>query len=235
MTAPGDGVSVGGADGADGRAVGLGLREHHRRMLVGESAILPEIVAERGYYTCEKKVDLRGRGYRSPEISVPGLMIPIHNVFGEVAWHQYRPDRPRLRDGKLAKYEMPPGVGMVLDVHPRCLADLADPRAPLLVTEGVRKGDSAVSRGICTVTLLGVWNWRGSNERGGKTALADWEQVALNGRKVYLCFDSDVMQKLPVYRALARLWDMLRSRGADTRVIYLDADADGDDEAGEGV
>ena len=35
-----------------------------------------------------------------------------------------------------------------------------------------------------------------ANEHGGKTALPDWEQVALNdGRDVYAVFDSDVMTK----------------------------------------
>jgi hypothetical protein len=34
--------------------------------------------------------------------------------------------------------------------------------------------------------LSGVWNWRGTNEAGGKVALPEWESVALNGRKVYV-------------------------------------------------
>ena len=64
-----------------------------------------------------------------------------------------------------------------------------------VVTEGVRKVDAIVSKGMTAIALLGVWNWRGTNQQGGKTALADWEAVALNGRPVYLCFDSDVMTK----------------------------------------
>jgi hypothetical protein len=57
-----------------------------------------------------------------------------------------------------------------------------------------------------------VWNWRGTNEHGGKTALPEWEYVALNDRDVYIVFDSDVMLKPQVYDALARLKPFLESR-----------------------
>lgn len=110
---------------------------------------------------------------------------------------------------------------MVLDVHPRVRPMLVDPGVPLLLTEGSKKVDAAVSNGMCALGVIGVWTWRGRNDAGGKAALPDWESVALNGRKVYLCFDSDVMEKVSVYRALARLREMLISRGANVHVIYL--------------
>src|SRR5262249_49382406 len=77
------------------------------------------------------------------------------------------------------------------------------------------------SQGLLCVALLGVWNWRGSNEAGGKTALPDWEAIALNGRKVYISFDSDVSEKPEVHAALARLKTFLESRKAEALVIYL--------------
>jgi hypothetical protein len=78
-----------------------------------------------------------------------------------------------------------------------------------------------VSQGLCTISLLGVWSWRGSNEHGGKTALSDWESIALNERQVYLAFDSDVMTKPSVHLALSRLKAFLESRHAKVKVIYL--------------
>jgi len=45
-------------------------------------------------------------------------------------------------------------------------AHLGDPTIPLLITEGIRKADAAVSAGLCAVDILGVWNWRGRNEAG---------------------------------------------------------------------
>ena len=46
---------------------------------------------------------------------------------------------------------------------------------------------------MCCIDLLGVWSWRGTNSDGGIAALPDWDYIALNGREVYIVFDSDVM------------------------------------------
>jgi hypothetical protein len=148
-------------------------------------------------------------------------LIPIHGVTGELTSYQHRPDHPRIVDGKPLKYEIPRGSRMVLDVPPPARPWLGDPLRPLFITEGSRKADSAVSRGLCCLALLGVWSWRGTNEHGGATALADWELVALKGRVVYLVFDSDVTIKPTVFAALDRLKAFLESRGALVRVVYL--------------
>jgi hypothetical protein len=110
---------------------------------------------------------------------------------------------------------------MALDVHPFCRESLADPGVPLFATEGVKKGDALVSRDLCAIALIGVWNWRGTNEHGGKTALPEWDYIALIGSKVYIVFDSDVMEKREVYAALSRLKALLEHRGASVRLIYL--------------
>jgi len=52
-------------------------------------------------------------------------------------------------------------------------------------------------------------------------ALADWEYVALNGRQVYVCYDSDVMLKPEVHKAMSRLAQLLEQRGAHVAFIYL--------------
>ncbi len=85
---------------------------------------------------------------------------------------------------------------MCVDVHPRIRKSLGAPRVPLFNTEGIRKADSAISQELYCIALLGVWNFRGSNQYGGKTILPDWEYIALNDRKVYIVFDSDVMENL---------------------------------------
>ena len=108
--------------------------------------------------------------------------------------------------------ETPAGTKMVLDVHPSVRPMLGDSSVPLWITEGVKKADALVSRGCTAIALLGVWNWRGTNSHGGKVALADWESIALNNRKILICFDSDVMTKSEVYRALIRLSTFLERR-----------------------
>ncbi len=57
--------------------------------------------------------------------------------------------------------------------------------------------------------------------------MPDWEAVALNGRQIYVIFDSDVMLKHQVHAALARFKPFLESRGARVLLIYLPVDPSG--------
>lgn len=223
---------AGGGEGAAQRPYtaadyGDGLKYGHGQMLP-DSAIAPEVARERGYKTVESKAELATLGFKAWQRRVPALLVPVHGVSGEVVNYQIRPDRPRIgKNGKAIKYETVADSSMAIDVPPRVRDKLGNPDVPLFITEGARKADSAVSQGLCCIALLGVWNWRGTNAHGGKAALPDWETVALNGRTVYLSFDSDVMEKPAVYHALARLKGFLESRGAKVRVVYLDGGEDG--------
>ncbi|MGE5619061.1 MAG: phage/plasmid primase, P4 family [Sphingomonadaceae bacterium] len=197
----------------------------HHAQLIGASAISPGVATARGYRSVTRKAELKRLGFGDVQLHVPGLLIPIWGVDGQIGSYQLRPDQPRVRqhDGKVRtiKYETIQGSRMMLDVPPPARPWLGDPKRPLFITEGVRKADAAVSKGLCCVDILGVWNWRGTNEDGGKTALPDWESIALNGRQVYLAFDSDVTTKPDVAAALRRLRSFLGSRGARVRIIYL--------------
>ena len=68
---------------------------------------------------------------------------------------------------------------------------------------------------------MGVYGFRGTNELGGKTLLTDFESVALNDRRLFLAFDSDVMTKFEVYRALERFSALLKRRDARVSVVYF--------------
>ena len=162
-----------------GDLVLLSQHEH----LLRDSAITDEVARARGYRSVALKAELGRLDFGRAQRQVPGLLIPVHSVFGEVPHHQYRPDTPREKRGRPVKYETPFKTRMVLDVHPANREGLGDPAIPLWITEGIRKGDAATTAGLCAIALQGVWNWRGSNDKGGKTALADWEMVALKGRE----------------------------------------------------
>lgn len=197
------------------------LCDAHRRSILSESAISPEVADSRGYWTATTKRDLQDLGFGEKQRSVPALVIPLWTVDGEIGTYQVRPDVPRILDGKSVKYETPAKTGMRLDVHPFARPRLSDPSVPLIVTEGIKKGDSAVSRGLTAVALLGVWNTRGRNELGGVVELSDWDRIALNDRLVYVAFDSDVMAKAGVRKALDRLANMLDRRGAKVRFVIF--------------
>jgi Domain of unknown function (DUF3854) len=195
--------------------------------LIEASAISSDIARARGYRSVIEPGELRALGFRPAQARTPALLVPIYGPRGvEPVLYQTRPDEPRKRDGKPVKYETPANAGMRLDVPPTIRARIGDPREALWITEGVRKADAAVSAGACCVAVIGVWNWRGRNDAGGKTALADWEDIALNGRTVLLAFDSDAMEKKQVHGALGRLKSFLTRRGAHVLIAYLPAGAD---------
>jgi hypothetical protein len=199
--------------------------------LIRASAIAPEVAVERGYRSITDPAELRALGFADYQCRTPGLLVPIWDVTGQNRRYQFRPDEPRCNEsGKTLKYETAAGSRLALDVLPRVLPLLGNPAHPLWITEGARKVDAAVSQGLCCIGVMGVWGWRGTNEHGGKTALPDWEVIALNGREVILAFDSDVMTKASVRGALERLSAFLFARDARVRFailpeeVYLDED-----------
>lgn len=211
--------------GSNTNAKYLHLTPEHVAMLVA-SRISPEVAKARGYRSISTKAELKRLGYADTQLIVPTLFIPIWDVHGEMSLHHARPNEPRMRDGKPVKYEFPAGKHMVIDVHPSIRDKVRNPTIPLFITEGAKKADAAISQGLCCTAIIGVWNWRGSNEYGGKTALPDWDSIALKDkhdkpRQVYIAYDSDVMLKRPVYQGMSRLAALLKSRGANVAFIYL--------------
>ena len=197
------------------------LSEQHRHMLEVESVIAPEIAAERGYR------NVRSRAELPPEFKLyqrrPGLLVPMYSPDGTTVVYQLRPDRPR-KGGP--KYETPGGISPVVDVHPRMLEEARSGDGPLLITEGAKTGDAATSRGIPTVVLPGVWMWCVPKVKPYRLKPC-FDHVRLEGREVFVAFDSDCMSKAGVQDALAALVAALRERGAVAKVIYLPDAPDG--------
>jgi hypothetical protein len=196
------------------------LFPQHAQMLAA-SGITPEHAHARRYMSVDTKARLEQIGVTSAGRRVPGLLIPQLRLDGSVWGYQYRPDSPRERDGKPVKYETPTGQRNGIDVPPGVAGMLADPGVPLWVTEGVKKADAASLAGLACVALPGVWSWRGGNDKGGKTAVPDWHDIALNGRRVVLAFDSDVTRKPAVSKALRALADYLASKAAAVEYAHL--------------
>jgi len=207
---------------------GARLFPHHAAMLAA-SGITPEHAAARGYVTVDTKKRLDDLGVTRAGRNVPGLLVPSLRPDGSTWGYQYRPDSPRLRDGKPVKYETPVGQRNGIDVPPGVGPMLGDPAVPLWITEGAKKADAAALARLCCVALPGVWSWRGRNERGGKAAVPDWHDIALDGRRVVLAFDGDVSRKASVRRALEELAGYLSSKGAAVEYLHL---PDTDDKTG---
>src|SRR6185369_15169732 len=103
----------------------------------------------------------------------------------------------------------------------------ADPALEGYITEGQKKADALASRGLCALALLGVSMIKAKNDFGAPVLLADFDLIAWKGRRVFIVFDSDVMFKKPVQRALERLSAHLTRMGAIVSPIYLPDAADG--------
>jgi len=214
------------------------LSAEHRREIIDGSAIDPEVARERGYVTVARpnaalrdaygrdtREQLKAMGFPSwavrEDYYYPGLLIPQYTPSGRQYAGQFKPFRAVTgRDGKKQRYASAKGQAR-LDVHPRwstgggIIPPIKDASERLWITEGVKKADALTSRGCVTVALAGVYNWR--NTHG---TLGDWEDVALKGREVVVCFDADAMAKPAVAQAMARLGKWLRHKGA-AKVWYL--------------
>jgi putative DNA primase/helicase len=173
----------------------------------------------------------------------PGLLLPIWTPGGKKIPGQWKPWRAVPSPdgkGKRIRYASARG-GVRLDVHPRWSRDpdpdgremrlpaIQDVDVPLWITEGLKKADALTSRGICTVALSGVYNWRNTH-----ATLGDWEDVRLKGREVTICFDADAITKPAVQKAMARLGKWLKFKGA-SKVWYLVVPPGVNDQAVKGV
>jgi len=208
-----------------------GLSEAHSRQLFEESGISCEVVAERGVRSVSG-----GRGqlpsvysWRQKRRGV-GIEFTIHRPNGETSTI-FRPDQPDPENPG-CKYLQPPksrgGPGNVLDVHPSNRRLIPDTSVSALFTEGVKKGDSITSAArregieILPVAISGVWNFLSEGE-----PISDMYDVPVDGRRILICFDSDMLRNPNVQEAAERLAEHLRRRGAEVWIVYLPDQPDG--------
>ena len=96
----------------------------------------------------------------------------------------------------------------------------------LIITEGEKKTDCLVFNGLATIGLAGVWSW--TDGRVDKyQLLPELETIGWKGRNVFMAFDSDVVTKDPVKKALKALSSVLTEKGANVRVVTLPHDLNG--------
>jgi len=195
---------------------------NHYLHLNDGSGLSSEVVKERGYRSLLGKSELEKIGFTPAQQRAPGILIPLWSVDGKEAGFQFRPDHPRMSGrGKPVKYESPAGSSNRLDCPPRCQKTIGNPQVPLWITEGSKKADALASKGACAISVTGVWGFKGKNQFGGITFLTDWDYVALKNRTVYLAFDSDIVTKEPVRKALEHIGEHLKRKGATVQIIQL--------------
>jgi hypothetical protein len=179
------------------------------------SAITPAVAKERGYESVTTIRGVKQYGFAGSQCLVPGLLVPTYTFTNERDGYQFKPDQPRVRDGKTVKYEHPAKSACGLDIPPRALRWVLDRSQPLYFTEGVKKGDAGASHELAIVDFAGVWNWR------TEEALRALREIPLKGRTCYLAWDSDWVRKPDVKRALQAFAASLRSHHHVAEVYAL--------------
>ena len=210
-------------EGGETRWENLPLDPQHVDKLKS-SGISPLTAGLRGYETVYDPRRLADLGFAKALCGfrhVPGLLIPLLRKDGSTWGYQYRPDSPRAdARGKPVKYDTPVRQSNGLDIPPWYAGGIDDPKVEKFITEGSLKADALAEQGICAIALSGVWNWKGRNPLGGKTALPDWHEVAIEGSHFVIAYDSDVMAKSSVRAALVEIANFLHFRKAG-RIRYV--------------
>ncbi|MBD2047269.1 DUF3854 domain-containing protein [Coleofasciculus sp. FACHB-64] len=145
----------------------------------------------------------------------PRTGLPMGTMHG-----QFKPDKPvDFGDGKKpAKYLSSKAQhdALCLDTGDKSYwpGIIADVTKPILITEGGKKAGSGLTHDYPTISLLGVD--MGLHE--GKL-VSNLEPFAQLGRLVYFCFDSDIVCKSGVQKAVARLGKVLKKHGCIVWVV----------------
>jgi putative DNA primase/helicase len=106
-------------------------------------------------------------------------------------------------------------------------------RIDLWETEGEKKGDCACLNGLATIAFAGVDAWvdRCDRETGKELVqpriLPELSVINWHHRKVYQCFDSDIIEKIPVQLALLKRAVALQEVGAFPFLVLLPNEIDG--------
>lgn len=122
---------------------------------------------------------------------------------------------------KTCKYSQAPGTTPRPFFSKACKwEEVEAERKPLIITEGEMKANKACQLDFPTIALGGVDSFSMLNERH-VSFLPELESVDWLARHVYVCYDSDIMEKEQVARAMVRLSQCLVDRGAVVYAVYL--------------
>jgi hypothetical protein len=193
----------------------VNLSDAHQKMLFGDSGIDPGVAQERGTFTAGRGKDVpQGHGWLPKK---PGIVFPVHTLDGGT-FYRLRLNNP----GRLSRYMQPKGHPNRLDVHPRQHERIKWAGGMRYVTEGEKKVDAGVSRGLLMVGLSGVWNGQKDNE-----LIPDWYLLPLEGERYSITFDSDIAFNPNVQMAADRQARLLREQGVEVFITLLPPAPDG--------
>jgi hypothetical protein len=148
-------------------------------------------------------------------------------------WGCFKPDRPKLNQGKALKYETPPNCragifaldvqGKALEKFPECPKDknfwewvIENTRLPIVITEGAKKAGSVLSQGVAAIALSGIYNFADDG-----LLKPEIKKLIGPGREFIIAFDQDKRWHVRnnVTAALKKLAEQLQDCGAMVSVL----------------
>lgn len=201
------------------------LLPNHLRDLRG-SGLSDETIAAAGIYseTDHRTIAAALNRKTWPRAYGAAMLFPFHDESGAVVLVRAKPDNPPKKNGKAHKYLQPSGAPIRAYVPASLNGALADADRVLLITEGEKKSLAAVQSGFAAIGLTGVEAWHTAKS---SSLIPDLERIAWNGRRVYVCFDSDATSNGNVKTAEALLAAVLVARGAKVKIVRFPAGLDG--------
>jgi hypothetical protein len=142
------------------------------------------------------------------------LVFPYRNLKGGLnSFARRRLHRPRMIDGKLARYVQAKGSPMRAYFPVASLENLQDGESPVYITEGEKKALALSQLGIAAVGIAGIWC---GCKKGSEELIGDLVTIPWTDRVVYIVFYFDTKEttRQKADAASKRLARALRTAGA---------------------
>ena len=130
---------------------------------------------------------------------------------------QFKPDKPTATGRKYLGISDSAANPLFLNTGEKDYwLNVINDKSPIIITEGAKKAGALLTIGLPGISLPGV-------STGQKLGRLRSDLLPFFGvsRRVYLCFDSDVIVKKPVQLALDKLGRLISEKGAMVSVINL--------------
>lgn len=151
-----------------------------------KSGLLDETILESGirslrYIDIDKTIGYPTHARSAYEVPYPGTDYSRYRMFYDEA----NKFDPKIGDSR-PKYLCKKDSKNRLYIPPKVRSILEDLSVPLYITEGEKKALKACQEGISCIAIAGLWNW----SDGNKELISDFDQIALEGRTIYIVPDS---------------------------------------------
>jgi len=214
-----------------------GLTETHKADLQS-SGLDSEQIAATGHFSADKATAEKLIG-----VKLSGLIFcycdtdgkPFMRTDGK-PFYRIKPDWGSLKTQDSPKYLSPEAQGCrpyFSRLYPDWQKVAKSTKIPIWETEGEKKGDCACANKLAAIAFSGVDGWLDKCPRTGEADLEDsrvlpeLSVIDWRNRKVYQCFDSDIMDNISVQSALARRAYELTLIGAYPYLVLLPNEIDG--------